>query len=216
MKYSYETIEASKSFEITMNILRPVMKALLRIKVIGAENIPDGSFLISTNHISHIDALLVSYHHDMPPVHNMAMSELFRKPVQARFLLSMNCFPVYRGHGEADKAIDYSVKLLKNNRCVGIYPEGAISKKPPYNPKEAKSGVARIAVEAGSDVVPCMLYCKGKPGLFKTFYVSYGKPITAEKISEIYNRNGNYREAAKYIFDKTALMWEMAENDRLV
>ena len=206
--YDYNVYENKKSYRIWHCIFRFLAKTLFRIEVLGEENIGSKNFLLSVNHISHIDFIFAPFSKKVNDVHFLAMSELFRKPLQAAFLKSLNCFPVERGNGKANEAIEHAVNLLKKGFNAAICPEGAINKNAPYNPLDAKSGVARIALESHADVLPCCIYCKGKVLPFKRIIISYGKPIPYEELQNVFEKHNNHKIVAEYIFSKTKLMWE--------
>lgn len=210
--YNYEKHNKSSMYPFWKKILGFISRYFFKVEIKGKENIPDGSFLLCANHISHIDAFLIAGTDKLPPIHNMAMSELFKKPLQRRFLLSMNCFPVYRKSEHSKKAIEYAVKLLKEGSCVGIYPEGEINKLPPYRPTQARSGASIIALKADRPVVACAIYCDGKIKPFKKITISFSKPIEPENIRQAYEKNGSFREASNYIFNNTLKLWEASAN----
>ncbi|MCD7871886.1 MAG: 1-acyl-sn-glycerol-3-phosphate acyltransferase [Clostridiales bacterium] len=208
--FDYEKTENSPHYNNWLRLFRIIFRMLFSCTVIGEENIPENNFIFCANHISHIDFLLAPHSKHLPDLHYMAMSELFKKPVQAAFLKSMNCFPVVRGENRSAQALEYSVRLLKSGHNLAIFPEGELNKTHPYSPQIAKSGIARIAVDSKTQVLPCAIYCKGKIRPFKKIYIVYGKPVPFEEIENVFRENNDYRETANYIFSKTKRLWEMA------
>lgn len=211
--YDYSVYENKKAHRKWMSLFRIVSKILFKIEIIGEENISSNNFLLSVNHISHIDFIFAPFSKRINDVHFFAMSELFRKPLQGAFMKSINCFPAERGNGKANFAVDHSVNLLKRNFNVGIFPEGVINRTAPYAPQQAKRGVARIALESKADVLPCSLFCKGKVMPFKKVIVSYGRPIHYSELKNIYDINNDHCMVSEYIFNKTKLMWEEASKN---
>lgn len=132
IEFDYNIINSSKSYRSWVKLFRKLFRFFFTIETEGEENIPDGGYILCSNHFTHIDFLLLSYSQKLPDIYCMAMSELYRKPIQGRFMLAMNCFPVERGRGRAEPAVRYAVKLLKSGRCMAIFPEGALSREYPF------------------------------------------------------------------------------------
>ncbi|MCW2781039.1 MAG: phospholipid/glycerol acyltransferase, partial [Marmoricola sp.] len=62
--------------------------------------------------------------------------------------------PVSRLSTDAAKAFEAACVSVRAGGCVGVYPEGTITKDPDGWPMRAKTGAARIALETGCPVVP--------------------------------------------------------------
>ena len=69
------------------------------------------------------------------------------------FFVSTGTIPVDRSGGRAAQAaIDTGLRLLRNGGLFGIYPEG--TRSPDGRLYRGKTGVARLALEAGVPVIP--------------------------------------------------------------
>ncbi len=136
----------------------PLMRLLWPAKVTGAENIPDeGGVILAGNHLAVADSffmpLRVSRRVTFP-----AKQEYFTEPglkgrLKKWFFSGVGQFPIDRSSGSAAQAaIDTAVRLVREGRLLGIYPEG--TRSPDGRLYKGKTGVARIALESRAPVVP--------------------------------------------------------------
>lgn len=152
--------------------------AILRTKVIGAENIPkDGAFILAANHVSNWDPPFLGTFIDRE-VNYMGKEELFKNPVMAAICRALHVFPVKRG--AADKtAIKTAIKILKDGKCLGIFPEGTRSKTGKLG--KAEAGVSLIAAMTKAPIIPAAIINTEKIFSRKKFLpqpaVVYGTPI---------------------------------------
>lgn len=132
-------------------LLRVVFRAVYRMRVEGAHNVPaTGGVILASNHVSMLDPLAVGCAIDRR-VHFMAKSELFRIPVLSGLLAALGAYPVKRG--EADKrAYKRSLDLLKQGRVLGLFPEGTRSLDGKL--QAAFSGTAMLAVRTDCPIIP--------------------------------------------------------------
>ena len=61
---------------------------------------------------------------------------------------------MYRASRDAARAYRDAVSAVRAGECVGIYPEGTITKDPDLWPMIGKTGAARVALETGCPVIP--------------------------------------------------------------
>lgn len=151
---------------------------VLSTKVIGAENIPkDGAFILAANHVSNWDPPFLGTFIDREICY-MGKEELFKNPVMAKICHALHVFPVKRG--AADKtAIKTAVKILKDGKCLGIFPEGTRSKTGKLG--KAESGVSLIAAMTKSIIIPAAIVNTEKifsrEVKFPKLAVVYGSPM---------------------------------------
>lgn len=135
------------------HFLRPVGQALWRVRVHGAERIPqDGGCILAANHDSLVDPLvlgLVTHR----PVRFMAKVELWSNPVIAWLMDGLGAFPVRRAAGDRT-AQAKAVELLESGEVIGIFPQGTAL---PHRRKPWGRGAARLALETGTPIVPVFL-----------------------------------------------------------
>ena len=151
---------------------------ILRTRVIGAENIPkDGAFILAANHVSNWDPPFLGTFIDRE-VNYMGKEELFKNPFMAAICRGLHVFPVKRG--AADKtAIKTAVKILKDGKCLGIFPEGTRSKTGKLG--KAESGVSLIAAMTKAPIIPAAIVDTekifSKEKFLPRLAVVYGKPM---------------------------------------
>jgi len=151
---------------------------IFRTRVIGAENIPrDGAFILAANHVSNWDPPFLGTF-IAREVNYMAKEELFRNPIMAAICRALHVFPVKRG--TADKtAIKTALKVLKDGKCLGIFPEGTRSKTGKLG--KAEAGVSLIAAMSKAPIIPAAIVDTEKifsrEKFFPRLVVVYGTPI---------------------------------------
>jgi len=168
--------------------LGPLIKLIFRPWAEGTENVPkEGAAILASNHLSYSDWLF------MPVVIPrrvtfVAKAEYFETPgikgwFQKTFFSGAGQVPIDRSSGSAAAgAISAQLKLLEEGEICGIYPEGTRS----HDGKlyRGRTGVARIALEAGVPVIPVAVINSdiiAPPGkVFGTLArpgVRFGKPL---------------------------------------
>ncbi len=151
---------------------------ILGTKIIGTENIPkEGAFILAANHVSNWDPPFLGTFIEREVCY-MGKVELFKNPVMAAICRGLHVFPVKRG--TADKtAIKTAVKILKDGKCFGIFPEGTRSKTGKLG--KAESGVSLIAAMTKAPIIPAAIINTEKIFSKEKFLprpaVVYGKPI---------------------------------------
>ena len=143
-----------------------------RIKVKGKENLPkEGAALVCPNHVHALDTVLVVVHANRK-INVLAKEELFKNAF-LRFLAKVfGVYPVKQNSADLG-AIKTSLKLLKNEELLLIYPEG--TRNGIERGKPLKNGPMTIAIKAGVPIVPV-----GIKGTFKAFSkitINIGKPM---------------------------------------
>jgi 1-acyl-sn-glycerol-3-phosphate acyltransferase len=140
-------------------LLAPVLRAGLRWQLAGLEHIPErGPVLLAANHISFLDPPCLAYvaHLRDRRVRFLAMAELFESPVPRFLLRNLGHIPVPRKSGGARASLTAALTSLGWGECVGIFPEGGISRD--LEPRPGQTGAARLAAWSGAPVVPVGLW----------------------------------------------------------
>ena len=139
-------------------VLGPVLKVLFRPWVEGEEHIPDaGGVIFASNHLSFSDSIF------LPLVVPRKMTFLAKADyftgtglkgrLTKMFFTGVGQLPVDRSGGRASSAaLDAGLKVLRAGDILGLYPEG--TRAPDGRLYKGKTGVARMAIEAGVPVVP--------------------------------------------------------------
>ena len=177
-------------FKFGAGVLIPILNIFTKRNWKGAENIPQSGPMIAVcNHISYADVLVFSqflYQNGRAPRY-LGKAEVFKIPIIGKIIAGSGQIPVERESENAHLALQHAIAFLKSGHCVGVYPEGTLTRDPGIWPMRAKTGVARLALMSGAPVIPCaqwgaqeLLPRYGKlPRLWKRTKISVvaGKPV---------------------------------------
>ena len=158
-------------------VVTAIVRATFRFRVVGAEHVPrDGGLIVAANHVSNFDPPILGV--AVPrPVSYMAKKELFAMPLLGPLISHLNAFPVDRQAG-GTAAIRASIRMLKEGRCIGIFPEGG---RNVTGTNEEKAGVAFLAAASGAPVVPAAIVGTRKLRPFARVTVAFGEPLRVER-----------------------------------
>lgn len=149
---------------------------LFRVKTYGQENIKEGKpYIMCANHTSNWDPPIL-YTATKREMYMMAKEELFVNKFIYWFAEKTNIFPVKRGKQDIE-SIKKSLKVLKNNKILAIFPEGTrngIQKR-----GKIQNGPAYLAARSGVEVIPVKIEGNFKP--FTKVKLYYGKPLDFSK-----------------------------------
>ncbi len=159
-------------YKFAKNLVGIILKIIYRVRVYGRENmVEDGKLIICSNHTHNFDPVVVSVVYKRQ-VHWMAKKQLYENKVLARLWYALGAFPVDRD--EADlSTIKNSLRILKEDKILGIFPEGTRVKE--LNLDNAKSGISLISIKAKSPIQP--IYIESTYKLFSPINVYIGKPM---------------------------------------
>ena len=139
-------------------VLGPLLKLLFRPWVQGEEHIPDeGAAIFASNHLSFSDSIFLPL---MVPrrMTFLAKSDYFtgrglKGKATAAFFKGVGQLPIDRSGGKAgEAALNSGLRVLRRGELLGIYPEG--TRSPDGRLYRGRTGVARMALEAGVPVLP--------------------------------------------------------------
>ncbi|MGE5829461.1 MAG: lysophospholipid acyltransferase family protein [Micromonosporaceae bacterium] len=169
-------------------VLGPWLRLIFRPHVEGGDHVPDeGPAIIASNHISFSDSIF------MPlmvkrKVTFVAKAEYFtgrglKGWLTRLFFAGVGTIPVDRAGGRAAQAaIDTGLRVLREGRLFGIYPEATRSHDGRLY--RGKTGVARLALESGAPVIPVAMLNADEiqpPGRIipkiKRVRIRFGRPI---------------------------------------
>ncbi len=158
------TFYATPFRKLFVAFLRLTFHMLMKMNVKGLENFPsDGPVVIACNHVTTFDVFPMQL--SLPrPIFYMAKAELFKFPLMDVALRNLGAFPVYRGEKD-DWATRHARKVLEHGQTLGMFPEGTRNKGRGLG--VAKTGTARMAIDAKSPIVPMVLI--GTDQFFKGF-----------------------------------------------
>src|SRR3712207_6222552 len=159
--------------------LGPVVKLVFRPRVEGVDNVPrSGAAILASNHLSAADWVF------MPlslrrRVTFLAKNEYFTGSgvkgfLQRAFFTGAGQVPIDRTSASAaEDAIQTGLRILRERKILGIYPEG--TRSPDGRLFRGKIGVARMALETGVPVVPVAM-------CYTTKKLPFGKKVMRVKV----------------------------------
>jgi 1-acyl-sn-glycerol-3-phosphate acyltransferase len=157
-----------------------------KISVSGIEHIPvTGPGVVATNHVGYLDFTFVGYgvRDQGRMLRFLAKKEIFDHPVAGPLMRGMKHVPVDR-FGRPQDALNAAIDSLRSGELIGMFPEATISRS--FVPAAAKSGAARMAMEASAPLIPGAVWgsqrilTKGRPKNFQRnvpIMVAFGAPI---------------------------------------
>jgi 1-acyl-sn-glycerol-3-phosphate acyltransferase len=145
-------------YQMSKLVAGPFLRALVRSKVTGAENIPaTGPAILASNHLSVIDSVYLPLL--IPrPVTFAAKSEYFtgtrlRDKAVGAYLRAIKQLSTDRtGARAAQEMLAAALALLQSGELFGIYPEG--TRSPDGRLYRGRTGVGFLALHSGAPVIP--------------------------------------------------------------
>jgi 1-acyl-sn-glycerol-3-phosphate acyltransferase len=142
-------------------LLGPLLRLWCRPSVEGVEHVPSsGGALLASNHLAVADSFYLPLMLERR-VTFMAKREYFTQPgfvgwLKKQFFTGIGQVPLDRGSGSAARAaLDTGIRLLREGRLMGIYPEG--TRSPDGRLYKGKTGIARMALESEVPVIPVVM-----------------------------------------------------------
>ncbi len=184
-------------------VVGTILRILFKIEVIDSDNLPyEGGCIICPNHKSNIDPPLVACFLKRK-VHYMAKEELFKNKFFAIILRALGTFPVKRGTSDIT-SIKTSMRLLREGKVLGIFPEGTRSKNDDLG--NAEPGAAMLAIKMNVPVVPIAIL--GNYKLFSKIIIKIGKPCYFDKYIGIKLTNEDYKNISQKILLNIKMLME--------
>ena len=149
---------------------------LLFIKgVEGAENIPQGNFLLIANHPSYLDPFILNAFFTLKrnkPISFLTHNKFYKTALARKYLDFYHCVQLTE---PPEHALKQAIERAKNGSCIGVFPQGRVTDKH----DNIKTGFARIASHSTVPVLPVTI--KGVP-LRKPFFLArvtlrIGRPV---------------------------------------
>ena len=182
-------------YNVVAAVSWPILHGVFRLRVQGQENVPaSGGYVLASNHLSNFDPWPLG----MPlwPKHwlrFMAKAELYWWP--AIYVLdAAGAFPVHRERADVE-AVQTAVRLAREGNVVVMFPEGTRRRKglvKKHRPR-ARSGAARIALDAGVPLVPAAIAGTDRLLALGPLRVAFGAPIEMDDLVA----GGNMRIASQ-------------------
>lgn len=166
----------------------------IHVKYIKKSAIPEGPYIIVSNHASYLDIFLM---YSILPKHAflfLGKSEILSYPLMKSFFIRLN-IPVFRGTRKAAQSFVEARNAIKNGWSLVIFPEGGIPDD--HNPKmiSFKDGAFKLAKSLKVPLVPMTfknnhllfsdpthLLGPARPGISKVYL---HETITVEMIEQL-------------------------------
>jgi 1-acyl-sn-glycerol-3-phosphate acyltransferase len=187
-------------YNLAQLVLSWTLAPLYRLKVEGAENVPEkGPVVLASNHISNIDPLFVGTACPRQ-VRFMAKAELWKFAPLGWLVKAVGAFPVRRG--EADReAVRVGLKVVSRGAVLGIFPEGHRQRSGMLG--QPQPGVGMFSLKEGVSTVPVVvtgtnrIIRNGRPA-FPRVTVTFGPPVDLA-VPPDFPRSERNREATRRI-----------------
>ena len=170
-------------------VLAPLLKLFFRPYITGAENLPaQGAAILAGNHTTFLDNFMIPL---VVPrrITFLAKSDYFtgKGPkgwLSRQFFSGVGMIPIDRAGGAASEAaLRTGLRVLEAGDLLALYPEG--TRSPDGRLYRGKTGVARMALEAGVPVIPVGLIGMaavqpgggGMPKIGRKIELRIGKPL---------------------------------------
>jgi 1-acyl-sn-glycerol-3-phosphate acyltransferase len=143
---------------VVKGILTPILRLFFRPWVEGGEHVPtEGPAILASNHLSFSDSIFLPL---VVPrrITFLAKADYFtgrgiKGKLKKGFFAGVGQVPIDRSGGAASEAALRTAKrILAEGSLLGLYPEG--TRSPDGRLYRGKTGVARMAIEAGVPVLP--------------------------------------------------------------
>lgn len=194
-----------KFYRVIRIIFVYIVKFLFNIHIINQHNedkIPEGGFIICSNHYSALDPITICCALRKRQPHFMAKAELFKIPVLAQFLKAIGAYPVDRGRNDVG-AIKKAMSLVEKGYGIAMFPQG--TRYPNIHPSKTKpkQGVGFIAAHSNANILPMLIVTKNfKMKLFRRTDIIIGEPILFEELNYNKEVKGEYNRISDLVFNK--------------
>jgi 1-acyl-sn-glycerol-3-phosphate acyltransferase len=133
-----------------VRFLRKLIKVFRLLKIEGKQNLPEDSrFIVTCTHKGWVDVIMLAVAMYPTQVHFMAKKELFDSKFMNKLMRSINAFPVNR-ENPGPSSLKVPLKLLKEKKCVGIFPSGTRASEN----ITLKRGAVIISIKANAPLIP--------------------------------------------------------------
>ncbi len=160
-------------YRVARGLCKLVCLVLWRFRATGADNVPrTGPVIVACNHISYLDPVALGI--GLPRMLTyLAKKQLFEIPVLGPIIRGCGAYPLDRDAGGV-AAVRVALRVLKEGRCIGIFPEGTRNLT---GTAPEKGGAAFLAALSGAPVVPAAVCGTKDAKRFAQIRVAYGEPL---------------------------------------
>jgi 1-acyl-sn-glycerol-3-phosphate acyltransferase len=135
-----------------------LIHSVYRLRKVGVERIPDeGAAIVVCNHVSYVDALVISAG-CRRPIRWVMTHQIFKIPVLSFVFRTAKAIPIAPAHEDAamlERAYEAIARELADGQLIGIFPEGKLTADGEMN--EFRSGIVKILERTPVPVIPMAL-----------------------------------------------------------
>ena len=187
--------------EFLRKIIKFILKMLViivyRPKVVGDENIEEGkAALICPNHVHALDSVAIVLMNKRT-IRVLAKESLFKNPFLKFLAYVFGVYPVKQGN-KSMESMKVSLKLLKNNELLLIFPEG--TRNGMAKGVRPKDGAIKLSAKSNAPIIPVGVQGSFKP--FSKVKINIGKPIHYNLTKEEINDKEKLRELTEELMNK--------------
>jgi 1-acyl-sn-glycerol-3-phosphate acyltransferase len=145
--------QITRTYRAAMAVTSPVIRTWGRLEVSGLESLPtEGPAMVVSSHDSYWDPVAVGVA-GLPrrQIRALAKSSLWKIAPLGWVLDGMGQIPIVRGSGDTN-ALDVAIRELAAGACIGVFPEGTISRGTRLR---ARSGGGRLVVAVPETTIVC-------------------------------------------------------------
>lgn len=136
------------TYRIVMALATPVVKWWGRLQVVGLWLLPaSGPVVLMVNHDTAWDPVVVGVAARRRQIHALAKSSLWNPKMLGWVLDHMGQIPIERGRADLS-AMSAAVAALEQGRCIGVFPEGTVSRGRVLRPLSGAGRLARAVPDA--------------------------------------------------------------------
>ena len=163
-------------YRVLRAILIIFIRPIMRVHVNGLENLPENNdYILCANHKSNWDPIFLAI--SIPnQIYFVAKKEITTWPIVGWLVKKLGVIPVERD-GRDLASLKHCIKLLKEDKTIGIMPEGTRTKN--IDRTNMKDGVSFMALKAKVDIIPVEIISTFKP--FRKTFVNIHEPVRLGK-----------------------------------
>lgn len=161
-------------------LLSWLIRLCFTVKVRGQHYIPDGPFILASNHLHQLDPIFIMLAFPARRyIHWLAAKEFTTDVPFLGWIIRLagNVIPVDRSlFGKNTPAIQSALQLLCQGEIVGIFPEGRIGNREnsllPF-----RRGIGYLSVQSQLPIVPVVITGTHSLRLRKSISIEFGPPL---------------------------------------
>ncbi len=190
-------------YKFARPIITVLFKIIYRPTIVGRENIKENVPLVLVgNHTNNLDCLLL-ISSTKRVIHFLGKHTLF-KGIKKPIFKGMGVIPVDRTKEHNHEALESALDTLKENRVVGIFPEGTINRTDdiimPF-----KIGAVKMSKETDAYITPFVITGKYIP-FKKSIKVTFLEPYQI-KDENLEKENENLMKKVSTMLEKEGIKW---------